>query len=98
MDRIKYLLAAVLMVITLNAQAKVIAEMYNKGGGKIVITNDLCNDNTNFLAYTTSGSIGTLVGCWNYDDSFVHIRWYDGDLRSYPMELWVVKKKFKGDL
>ena len=98
MDRIKYLLAAVLMVITLNAQAKVIAEMYNKGGGKIVITNDRCNDNKNYLAYATSNEIGTLMGCWAYDESFIHIRWYDGDLRSYPIEAWVLKEKIKGTL
>ena len=95
---IKYIVMGLLLAASLNAEAKVIAEMTNRGGGKIVITNDLCNDNKNYLAYTTSNEIGTMMGCWAYDESFIHIRWYDGDLRSYPIEAWVLKEKIKGTL
>jgi len=61
------------------------------GGGKIVLTDEFCNDNKNHLAYTQMSGASTLLGCWTHDDSFVHIRWYDGDLRSYSYENWIMK-------
>ena len=86
----KALLIALLLA-PLMANAKVIMETNNKNGGKIVLTDELCRDSRYHLAYAMSPSMSTLLGCWTADDSFVHIQWYDNDLRSYPYEGWVVK-------
>lgn len=87
----KYLFGIALLAICFNVQAKVIAEMLNKGGGKMVVSDEICNDGKNRLAYTVMSGMPTLMGCWSYDDSHIHIRWYDNDLRSYPIEYWVLK-------
>lgn len=74
------------------ANAKVIAESYNKGGGKIVLTDEVCRDGQFKLAYSQLNNSPTILGCWGVDDSFVHIRWYDDDLRSYPINNWRILK------
>lgn len=79
------------MMASLTANAKVIAESANKGGGKLVLTDEFCNDNKNRLAYSQMSGMPTLLGCWANDDSFIHIRWYDGDLRSYTYDTWIIK-------
>ena len=75
-----------LLLLPLIAVAKPIAETNNQGGGKIVLTNDKCNDPNFKLAYSQMNGASTLLGCWGMDNTFIHIRWYDGDLRSYPIE------------
>ena len=80
------LLMAALLSIT--AEAKVIAETPNQGSGKIVLTDEACRQKGYKLAYTQMSGYSTLLGCWSSDDSFVHIMWYDNDLRSYPMDTW----------
>jgi len=87
----KHLLGIALLAFCLNAQAKVIAESANKAGGKMVLTDEFCNDNKNKMAYSVMNGAPTLMGCWAVDDSYVHIRWYDNDLRSYPLQNWVIK-------
>lgn len=84
-------LLLIAMLFSLNAEAKVIAESANKGGGKIVLTDEYCNDGSHKLAYSQMSGYPTLMGCWATDESFVHVRWYDGDLRSYPYSNWVLK-------
>lgn len=79
------------MVASMTANAKTIAESKNKGGGKIVLTDEICSDNKNLLAYSQVANASTLLGCWLTDDNFIHIRWDDGDLRSYPYNAWVMK-------
>ena len=86
----KALLIALLLA-PLMANAKVIAETINKNGGKIVLTDEQCRDNRYKLAYAMSPGVSTLLGCWTADDSFIHVQWYDGDLRSYPYDGWVMK-------
>jgi hypothetical protein len=88
----KSLLIALLLA-PLIADARIIAETYNKNGGKIVITDEVCRDARYKLAYAMSAGISTLLGCWTSDEDFIHIQWYDGDLRSYPYEGWVVKNQ-----
>ena len=90
-NKMKYLMGVALLAFCLSAQAKVIAELVNKGGGKIVITNEACRQAGYKLAYTQMDGAQTLLGCWSMDDSFIHILWYDNDLRSYPLEFWVLK-------
>ena len=75
-----------LLLLPLVATAKPIAETNNQGGGRIVLTNDKCNDPNFKLAYSQMNGASTLLGCWGMDNTFIHIRWYDGDLRSYPIE------------
>jgi hypothetical protein len=76
-----------------NAKAEVLAELSNKAGGKIVITTTKCSTTGN-VAYTTHPSAETQMGCWVYDESFIHIQWSsDNKLSSYPYDGWVVKKK-----
>lgn len=82
----KLLLIALFLPIIGNAKA--VAELRNNGGGKIVLTDEFCNDRRFKLAYSQMNNASTLLGCWAMDNSFVHIRWYDGDLRSYPLEYW----------
>jgi hypothetical protein len=84
-----------LALFSATAQAEVIAYTSNKGGGKIVITSELCRDNKNLLAYSQTNDSPTLVGCWTNDQSFIHIQWYDSELRSYDYEGWTVVKKKK---
>ena len=82
----KWLVIALFLPIIGNA--KPIAETRNQGGGRIILTDELCNDGKFKLAYTQMNGASTLLGCWGMDNTFVHIRWYDGDLRSYPLEGW----------
>lgn len=90
----KKLLLAVLLV-ALPVKAEVIAYTYNQNGGKIVITTELCRDGKNRLAYSQSEGIPTIIGCWANDNAFIHIQWYDSDLRSYPYDGWTMVAKPK---
>lgn len=88
----KSLILATLLV-ALPVQAETIAYTINKNGGKMVITTEICRDGKNRLAYSQSDGMQTLLGCWVNDDSFIHIQWYDQELRSYPYEGWQMVKK-----
>lgn len=79
-------LLCALLLLPLAVVAKPVAETSNQGGGRIVLTDDYCNDGKFKLAYSQMNGASTLLGCWGVDNTFVHIRWYDGDLRSYPLE------------
>ena len=76
-----------LLIVSGAAQAEAKFEMRNNAGGKIILTDQPCNNGTHQLAYTTSPKTETQQGCWGADSSFVHIRWYEtNDLRSYPAD------------
>jgi hypothetical protein len=77
-----------LLIVSGAAQAEAKFEMRNNAGGKIILTDQPCNNGTHQLAYTTSPKTETQQGCWGADSSFVHIRWYTNDLRSYPIGDW----------
>lgn len=78
------------LLVTFNAQAKPMLEANNNGGGKIILTDEYCNDKVHKLAFSQMNNTSTLLGCWAGDGQFVHIRWYDNDLRSYPYNIWRV--------
>jgi hypothetical protein len=82
-----------LALLGTSAHAEVIAESNNKGGGKMALTNETCRDNSHKLAYSVVSGYPTLMGCWSSDNSHVHIKWYDNDLRSYPLEIWTLVPK-----
>ncbi len=91
----KRFIFATLFVLALNVQAKgVIAEVQNEGGGSIALTDMKCTtvkDTLIAYAYTKNGQ--SLLGCWATDDTRVFIKWSDGDLRSYPIDVFKLPKK-----
>ena len=87
-NKMKYLMGVALLAFCLSAQAKVIAELPNKGGGRIILTDEACRQKGYKLAYSQMEGNSTLLGCWSTDSQFVHIMWYDNDLRSYGIEYW----------
>ena len=85
----------VLLLLSLNAHARgVIAEVNNEGGGSIAITDMKCTTVPNtFIAYAYAENGRSMLGCWSSDDSRVFIRWSDGDLRSYPLDIFNLPQK-----
>jgi hypothetical protein len=87
------ILALAMMAVMSSASAESIAYLANKGGGRIVITDEACSNQKGKIAYTT-GDSNTILGCWFIDDLYVHIVWADdGKLRSYPLENWILMPK-----
>ena len=87
-----------LLFVPLIAQSEALFETYNKGGGKIVLTDETCRDGSHKLAYTMMPGYDTLLGCWTADTQYVHIGWYDGTLRSYDYNGWRDVRKTKPTL
>lgn len=86
---------AVLLALSLNASAEVIASMPNQGGGKIVLTDGKCPNYPNlYTAYTYLDNGKTYMGCWTTSDDRVMVDW-GGDVRSYPANAFTVKPKGK---
>ena len=83
----KYLLLATLLVAPI-AHSEALFELRNQAGGKIILTDEKCRDNSHYLAYSMMPNYPTLLGCWAADSQYVHIGWYDNDLRSYPATSW----------
>ena len=87
------ILALAMVAVMSAASAESIAYLANKGGGRIVITDEACSNQKGKIAYTT-GDSNTILGCWFIDDLYVHIVWADdGKLRSYPLENWILMPK-----
>lgn len=93
----KYLLLATLL-LTSSAHSEALFETRNQAGGKIVLTDETCRDGSHKLAYSMMPNHNTILGCWTADNSFVHIGWYDGSLRSYEYDGWVDIRKPKPNL
>lgn len=87
-----------LLMIPAMGKAEALFETSNKGGGKIVLTDEYCNDGKHRLAYATHPDIDTQMGCWTADNSHIHIRWYNGSLRSYDYNGWIDKRPVKSSL
>lgn len=83
-------LIALFLTVSLSVNAKPVVDTVNQGGGKIVLTDEGCRDGQNKLAYSIVSGVSTLLGCWTGDGEYVHIKWYDNDLRSYPYAIWRV--------
>jgi hypothetical protein len=77
-----------LAFIPVMAHSEALFETPNKGGGKIVLTDDMCSDGKNRMAYSTHPQAETSMGCWAADRSNIHIRWDTGQLRSYDYNGW----------
>lgn len=88
----KKLLMAALLALSLNVNAEVIAEMPNKGGGKIVLTDTTCPNSNLWISYSYTQSGHTFMGCWTTSGDRVMIDW-SGDIRSYPADAFTVKRK-----
>lgn len=86
----------VLLLLSLSVHASgVIAEVQNNGGGSIALLDMECKTAPGtFVAYTYLKGGQSLLGCWTTDSSDrVFIQWSDGDLRSYPIGMFNLKKK-----
>lgn len=91
----KKLMITVLLLLSINVHASgVIAEVVNEGGGSIALTDIKCTTIPNtFVAYSYIPSGQSILGCWASDDSRVFVRWSDGEIRSYAIEVFKLKKK-----
>ena len=94
----KRLLIVALLLLSLNASAAgIIAETTNNGGGHISLTDIKCTTiKDTFIAYSNLANGQTLLGCWASDEDKVFVRWSDGDIRSYPIEVFTMKKRYVG--
>ena len=82
-------LLACLLLVSSSALADTAAYSVNQNGGKIILTDVVCaNNSSSYMAYSQSPNTTTLFGCWFSDDTNVHIVWNDGDIRSYPFSGW----------
>ncbi len=86
------------MTLSLNVNAAVVAEAVNAGGGSIALTDLKCTSIQNtFIAYTYISNGKSLMGCWTSESNRIFIQWNDGDLRSYPIDMFrqpVSKKNY----
>ncbi|HOY87305.1 MAG TPA: hypothetical protein PLJ94_04870 [Methylotenera sp.] len=93
------LIALLLITLPLVSNAKVLAWIENKGGGKIVLTDTFCESETeiSLLTYTSSTEVPEVIyGCYQIDlvANQVHIQWrnrenifiYEGDTVIFPEE------------
>jgi len=85
-------LLAILALVTLPVFGETLATAVNRDGGMLVLTDVKCKNKNSFIAYTFASNGSTTLGCWISDDSFVMIQWSDGDIRTYPIGIWQVKK------
>lgn len=85
---------AVLLALSLNASAEVVASMNNQGGGKIVLTSALCDRSNLYVAYSYVDNGKTIMGCWTTSGDRVLVDW-SGDIRAYPASAFVLAPKGK---
>ena len=88
----KSIVIACLACLSITVQADTVATLRNKGGGLIVLTDvqtEVCKDFAGSV-YSTNENSKTLWGCWFSDDLMVHVKWNDGDIRSYPISAFEV--------
>lgn len=76
-----------------NAMAKTVAIAENQSGGVIVLTDTPCKDKKTYFVYANNAEGKVNNGCWFIDENFIFILWSDGELRSYPFDMWKIKKK-----
>lgn len=100
----KLIMVSLLSLLSVHANADTIASMPNQGGGKIVLTNEVCKHNKKTYPdlnraynYTSEGYTGE--GCFYVEDESVVIIWgQNGSVakRRYPAENFTIIKKSKG--
>lgn len=91
------LLLALLLAVSVTANARPIATTPTMTGGKIVLTNDACyaHNVTDglpltgvFHIYGVRADSSTFVGCWYFDSEYIHTMWQDGATRAYDWTGW----------
>lgn len=72
----------ILLVLPAILYAETVAWTEKSGGEMVVLTDQYCTGAGN-LAYLVSDYNNTVHGCWTKDDFLVHIRWDNGEYKSY---------------
>jgi hypothetical protein len=102
--KLKYL-AIITCMLPVMAHAAAIAEMPNRAGGKIVLTDEVCRHEGKTYdslarAYNYSAEGYTTEGCFAVEDETVVVIWKDGSNNPrmrYPAENFrILKKKSSG--
>lgn len=81
-------LLIVLLFAIKSVYADTAATFINGTGGKTVMTDILCKNQSGYIAYSQNPRGSTQFGCWWSDDTMVHITWSDGEFRSYPFRVF----------
>lgn len=98
----KLITVLLLSLLSAHASADTIASMPNKGGGKIVLTNEVCKlENKTYetlrRAYNYTSEGHTSEGCYYVEDETVLVVWKSADGRAsrmrYPAENFTIIKK-----
>lgn len=101
----KLITVLLLSLLSAHASAETIATMPNQGGGKIVLTNEVCKlENKTYdtlrraYNYTTEGY--SSEGCYYVEDETVLVIWKGANGQPskmrYPAENFTIIKKSKG--
>ena len=101
----KILIGVTLALTATICNAEMVAWLGNQGGGKIVITNQVCVDpvtNQRYdalkRAYNYDSSGGTSEGCFFVEDESVVVVWVEPTKRTtsrYPLVNFTISEKFK---
>ena len=84
--KIKNFIITSALVLSCSVQANNFAEADNIGGGKIIITTDVCSkDSSMSKAYNYTKEGLTEDGCWKYDSDTVIVQWDVTGRRRYPI-------------
>jgi hypothetical protein len=92
----KLIIAVLALTISGSIQAETILFSKNKLGGKIVLTNEKCVDNSGFFMYSTNPNGDNIHGCWYYDETVgVNVIWSDGSFKTYSLSGFEIPQKNK---
>lgn len=92
----RYIIAAVLLVST-SANAELFAYTENNAGGKINLTtvqNNTCPKEY-AVAFATSREGEVTMGCWQFRNDHVWVRYETGRTRAYDPMTFTILEKFK---
>ena len=82
-------IAVLLLAIAAQANAEKTLEIRNKAGGKIVLTGEPCPGSPALRRMmSTMPNNKTVLGCWVLINGEIHVRYDDGDLYTYPYEVF----------
>jgi hypothetical protein len=95
-NKMKRSILAITLLLSVTAQAEAIMWCMNTEGGKIVLTDEKCNNRSGNIAYILSATSETTMGCWTSDSVAVHVLWANKYLRSYDYTGWTIVKKDSG--
>ena len=97
----KKIAAVLLTTFCVSAQAEVLAYINNKGGGRIVFTDEACivgkknyEPLRRMYGYTKDGT--SSDGCWAIEHEMVVAVWEDGTKYRYTPDMLVVVNRGKG--